>query len=288
MKRSLALRPLLVDVLRHLHLLEPLRHVKAVGALAAARELRWNIFGAPDKLPLPPRRLHELIVGTDHLTTHDYLWIGRACAAQLADSLRGYAPSLRTIEPVLDFGCGCGRVMRHLWAAEPGLRVWGSDINREQVAWCRTHLPFEEAAVNASGPPLAFSDGTFGLAYAFSVFTHLPAELQRPWLAELVRVVRPGGYIFLSLHGAAYAAHYLPPGERSQFAAGHLIVHRPEDANVPDQYARCGAYHPPVYVTEQLAQGLRVLAHVPGESIDAGRRTIGQDLYLFRTPDVRA
>ena len=39
--------------------------------------------------------------------------------------LRAHAPQLRTLEPILDFGCGCGRVMRHLWAAEPGLSVWG-------------------------------------------------------------------------------------------------------------------------------------------------------------------
>jgi SAM-dependent methyltransferase len=254
-----------------------------VGIRAAAQELRYEILGAPDKLPLPPRRLHELIVGTDHLTIHDYLWIGRGCADSLVGALREHAPSLRTLEPVLDFGCGCGRVMRHLWAAEPGLRVCGSDINAEQVAWCRAHLPFEAAAVNGPTPPLAFSTGTFGLAYAFSVFTHLPAELQRPWLAELVRVVRPGGYLFLSLHGAAYAAG-LDPAARAQFAAGSLVVLSPEDANVPDRYAMCNAYHPPAHVTSEFARGLTVLSHVPGQVVDAARRLVGQDAYLFQKP----
>jgi len=65
-----------------------------------ARELRYEVFGAPDKLPLPPRRLHDLIVGRDDLTIHDYLWIGRFCADGLGKLLLAHAPSLRALEPV--------------------------------------------------------------------------------------------------------------------------------------------------------------------------------------------
>jgi SAM-dependent methyltransferase len=244
---------------------------------AAARELRYQFFGAPDKFPLPPPRLHELVVGTDRLVTDDYLRMGRACADQLVSLLQAHTSTLRTLEPVLDFGCGCGRVMRHLWTAAPGLRVWGTDINTEQVAWCQAHLPFEGVGVNAPTPPLALPDNSFGLAYAFSVFTHLPAELQRPWLLELVRVVRPGGYLLLSVHGPALIDR-LTPSERIEFTAGTLVVHRPDAANLPDRYAICGAYHPPAYVNDTLAQGLNRLTYMsaaPG---------IGQDLYLFSKP----
>lgn len=174
--------------------------------------------------------------------------------------------------------------MRHLWAAEPGLRVWGCDINAAQIAWCRANLPFEVVEASGPTPPLRFGDGTFGLAYAFSVFTHLPAELQQAWLQELIRVVRPGGYICLSFHGAAFASRFLRADERAQFAAGKLVVHRPEDANDPESYARCGAYHPPAYVTGELTRGLTVVAHIPGVLGNAWRRTIGQDVYVFRTP----
>ena len=78
-------------------------------------------------------------------------------------------------------------------------------------------------------PPLAFSEGTFGLVYAFSVFTHLPAELQRQWPEEPLRVLRRGGYLLLSFHGTAYAAR-LTHDERAEFEAGRLVVRRPEDA----------------------------------------------------------
>ena len=287
MNRRTLLRPLrspVIDVLRRLHLLEPARWVRMVGLRVAARELRYKVLGAPDRLPLPPQRLHELIGGRDDLTIHDYLSIGRDQASIVVHLLRAHVPSLRTLEPVLDFGCGCGRVMRHLWAAEPGLRVCGSDINAEQIAWCRAHLPFEAAEVNGPTPPLAFSEGTFGLVYAFSVFTHLTAESQRPWLGELLRVLRPGGYLLLSFHGAAHAPR-LTHDERAQYEAGRLVVRRPEDAGVPDRYAMCNAYHPPAYVTGEFAPGLTVLMHVPGQVVDSVRGFVQQDIYLFRKPN---
>ena len=104
------------------------------------------------------------------------------------------------------------------------------------------------------------------------------------WLKELVRVLRPGGYLFLTFAGAAYAAE-LGPADRAQFSAGNLVVSRPEDANVPARYASCAAYHPPAYVTGELARGLTVLTHVPGQVVDSARRLVGQDAYLFRKPN---
>jgi len=273
----------LKGVLRQLGLLEGVRRFERRGIRAAIQDLRYRIFGAPDGLPIPPPRLHALIVGPDRYGIHEYFWIGQGCADGLTGLLRAHAPQLRTLEPILDFGCGCGRVMRHLWAAEPGLSVWGTDINAEQVAWCRANLPFARVDVNGPRPPLAASEGTFGLAYAFSVFTHLPAELQGPWVRELVRVLRPGGYLLVSLHGATNAAH-LTAADRGRFASGHLVVLNPELANSAERYGQCAAYHPPAYVKGEFASNLELLAHIPGEVLDARRRTIGQDLYLFRKP----
>lgn len=267
----------LSSTLGRLHLLESVRQLRLFGVRASIQELRYEFLGAPDKLPLPPQRLHELIVGTDRLGTHDYLQFGHANADGIVSLLRKHGESVLSLAPILDFGCGCGRVMRHLWTTHPGLAVWGSDINAEQVAWCRANLPFATLAVNRPEPPLPFPASTFGLAYAFSVFTHLPVELQRPWLLELVRVLRPRGYLVLSLHGAALIAR-LTPAERATFSAGNPVVHRPEAANIPGLYASCGAYHPPEYVFGEFAQGLSVLEHVPAAP------GIGQDLYLFRKP----
>lgn len=268
-------------IVRRLGLLEAAHHFKR-RIVTTRRDLRYQILGAPDGLPIPPRRLHALIVGPDRLGIHDYFWIGKGCAGGLNGLLSVQAPRLRTLEPILDFGCGCGRVMRHLWAADPGLSVWGTDINEEQVAWCRANLPFARVDVNGPRPPLAAPESTFGLAYAFSVFTHLPAELQGPWVRELVRVLRPGGYLLISLHGAAAAAR-LAAADRDRFASGHLVVLNPGLANDAERYGQCAAYHPPAYVNGELASDLELLAHIPGVA-DARRQIIWQDLYLFRKP----
>ncbi|MGH7349594.1 MAG: class I SAM-dependent methyltransferase, partial [Candidatus Rokuibacteriota bacterium] len=123
----------------------------------------------------------------------------------------------------------------------------------------------------------------FGLTYAFSVFTHLPEVLQRPWLQELARVTRPRGYLLLSLHGEAYVHERFSLTDQERFRRGELVVRNPELANTSDQYARCGAYHPPSYVREQLAHGLEILAHRPGRVTDPVRRVATQDVWLFRT-----
>src|SRR5438046_2874585 len=74
-----------------------------------------------------------------------------------------------------------------------------------------------------AAPPLAFANATFDLAYALSVFTHLPEAMQHDWMDELRRVVRPGGYLLLTTHGERYLER-LDAGERRQFQNGELVV----------------------------------------------------------------
>ena len=66
----------------------------------------------------------------------------------------------------------------------------------------------------------------------------------------------------------------LPEAAREQFALGLPVVLSPEAANIPEFYARCGAFHPMVYVKEKLARGFELVEFVEGG--------IGQDIYLLR------
>ena len=176
-------------------------------------------------------------------------------------------------DAVLDFGCGCGRVLRY-WSGHPGL-VAGSDRDAGAVKWCRANLPFARVDGNALAPPLPYENESFDLVYALSVFTHLTEELQGAWRDEVHRVLRPGGRLLLSTHGASYLPR-LEPDERARFERGELVVRWSE---LPGSNL-CSAYHPEQYLRDVLATGFDVLAIVPEGAL--GNPT--QDLVVLQRP----
>ncbi|HXH97561.1 MAG TPA: class I SAM-dependent methyltransferase, partial [Gaiellaceae bacterium] len=188
------------------------------------------------------------------------------------DAIAAHVP-LDEVEAVLDFGCGCGRVTRY-WAGF-GASVAGSDLDRAAVEWCRGNLPFGRFEVNGLEPPLAFENESFDLVYALSVFTHLPSELQLAWRDELLRVLRPGGYLLVTTHGRSYLPR-LEPAERERFERGELVVRW---ADLPGTNL-CSAYHPERYLRETFANGLELVELVPEGAL--GNPT--QDLVVCRTP----
>jgi ubiquinone/menaquinone biosynthesis C-methylase UbiE len=101
---------------------------------------------------------------------------------------------IENFQTMLDFGCGCGRVIRN-WRSLQGVNIYGSDYNHELIAWCDENLSFAHFDSNDLAPPLSYESNKFDLIYALSVFTHLPEELQLTWLQELTRVLQPGGYL---------------------------------------------------------------------------------------------
>ena len=183
--------------------------------------------------------------------------------------------ALDDLGAILDFGCGCGRVLRH-WSSLNRARVFGTDYNPTLVQWCHQHLPFADVTVNQIAPPLAYQNAQFDLVYAFSVFTHLTEDLQVPWMNELSRVLRPGGHVLLSTHGESYE-YRLNAAEHREFARGGLVVKN--NVKAPGRNT-CAAYHPATYVREVLAPGLELIEFVR----EGARGNPHQDLYVLRKP----
>lgn len=103
---------------------------------------------------------------------------------------------------VLDWGCGCARVSRYFLPL-PGCQLTGVDVDPDNVGWCRANLPAGTWDVVPLRPPTQLPGAAFDLAFGVSVFTHLKEPDQFAWLAELRRVLRPGGLALMTFHGDA-------------------------------------------------------------------------------------
>jgi SAM-dependent methyltransferase len=165
-------------------------------------------------LPLPPMELRRQVGPVDDRVYDDP--DGRLVYPYLEESV---------YRSVFDFGCGCGRVARH-WAQVKGPKFYGCDYNAKAVQWCRRSLPYLDARTNGLAPPLPYPDASFDLVYAFSVFTHLTEPLQYAWRDELVRVLKPGGYLYTTMQGDVKAGKSLEPdsAERAAYDRGEIVV----------------------------------------------------------------
>ena len=146
---------------------------------------------------LPAAANIERVAGRTSL--ENFLLHGASWLVKLEQLAGTLLPSgLAGTRRIVDWGCGCGRIARHV-PADLRDRVVGFDIDRMNVEWCRTNvrgMRFETCAVE---PPLDLEAESVDFLFAHSVLTHLGEEHQHRWLAEIHRVLRPGGLAFLTV-----------------------------------------------------------------------------------------
>jgi len=223
-----------------------------------------------ERFAIPGPQLRISTAGTTDLAW--FLETGRLGARALRDAVGLAGSALERMERILDFGCGCGRVLRHL-AETPGPALYGADVYGPAVRWCARFLPLAEALENEREPPLDLPTDHFDLIYAFSVFTHLPPRLAEEWTDELRRVLKRGGILVLSTHGDAYRDQLLPE-ERAEYERGRVVVRAPATAGSN----ACGVYHPPEFLRTRMGRGLDLLELIP----EGAKGNPRQDLAVFR------
>jgi SAM-dependent methyltransferase len=246
---------------------------------------------APDlEFAVPNKDLRFRVTGFTQ-SEEVFLDQGRQSLADLERGLRVVDRTLADFTRVLDFGCGCGRVTRHLAQtvrANPGLELHGCDIDGEAVAWVRENLTFGTFIHNDGMPPLSYPDGYFDLVVNHSVFTHLPEDYQDAWLSELRRVVRPGGTLLLTVAGlfafeglvASYVKWPADPSRIQRVYREEGILYVTDDSWVdstfPDFYHT--TFHNPHYVLDHWGKLFTIEAFLP-------RGALGfQDLVVLRRP----
>ena len=160
--------------------------------------LKPNVFEG-DGLPIPPEELWACY-GPDVQT---YISLGKQQVAEMSRIIEESGSTLTNTKRVLEFGCAAGRMLRHVVELAPKAELWGVDISAQHIQWCVDNLtrtmPTMQFATTTLIPHLPFEDHFFDLVFSGSVFTHIE-DIQRTWLLELGRVLRPSGRLYITVH----------------------------------------------------------------------------------------
>lgn len=119
--------------------------------------------------------------------------------------LAAFAEVVGPDEPVLDIGCGPGRVTGFL--AEHGLAVRGIDLSPVMIELARHRHPDIRFDVG-SMTELEFSAGSVAAVVAWYSLIHIPPAERPGVLAEFHRVLRPGGRLLLGFQAGTETVHY--------------------------------------------------------------------------------
>lgn len=99
----------------------------------------------------------------------------------------------------LDVGCGTGRLLAALHGAWPGMRLTGIDLSRPYLEEARrligrtARVKLEEAAAES----LPYGEASLDLVVSSFLLHELPKEIRTQVIAEMARVVKPGGLVVI-------------------------------------------------------------------------------------------
>ena len=228
-------------------------------------------------LPVPPEPLRIRVTGHGSV---DYYRLG--ALQTLSDLLPALDESigLGARPRVLDWGCGSGRVTGLLLAHWPEADVVGCDIDAEAIAWCDAHLAAGRFVECPRRPPTRLDAESFDVVIGFSVLTHLTRDRQAAWLAEIARLLRPGGRFLATVSGEFAALPPCPPAVRDDLARDGIsdgfVDPALEDVAPPGYYR--AVYQTEAYTRRAFEPFFEVLDYVP--------RAMSrfQDLVIARKP----
>lgn len=265
----------LLAMFEFLHLLVPLRELYnwlryALNLKTQLRNSHYRRKGAPDGLPIPSPKLMHMVSGRYNLEgLYQNGKLGAECIGGILNKNR---LNIGQFSSILDFGCGCGRILR-FWKDLETTKVYGTDYNPDLINWCRQSLTFAEFKVNQLDKSMDYAEEEFDFIYAISVFTHLSEPLQHFWMEELKRILRQGGYMYITVLGTKNFGK-LSVKEQKDFNEGKLIV---ENSGFPGTNI-CRVFHPEEYFRKYMSHGMTVVDFIPGGAKDAEN----QDVFLLK------
>jgi SAM-dependent methyltransferase len=205
----------------------------------------------------------------------------------VVSALDSVGVKVEEVERVLDFGCSSGRVVRVLAAAYPQVHWTACDPNEPAIEWAKDNLPGIEFYVGPHQPPLPIEQGSLDAAYAISIWSHFAPDLGLRWFDEMRRVIRPGGHLVVTTHGAQSVAFLADGGFRPPEQADEILKalytrgwwYAAEFNDRGDWgvvYSDWGtAFVSPEWILTKLCPLWRVLEFAPGRNLE------NQDVYVL-------
>jgi len=256
--------------------------LRRLGLLTVADTLRFQIVRLKNKqknsefrlnnpgLSLPP---DYLMYESFQLDYKKYYEDSRQTAIWLKNHFAKYIQLEQ--KRILDWGCGPGRIIRHLpEVINNGCSFYGTDYNEKSIGWCSANIPDVSFNLNKLEAKLPYEHDFFDVIYGISIFTHLAEAMHHAWFKELYRVLKPGGILFLTTQGANFKVK-LDSSEKARFEAGKLVVR----GKVKEGHRTFSAFQPKEFML-QLFSEMEVLEHI---ELEYGKsKVVPQDIWIVR------
>lgn len=219
----------------------------------------------------PPAELRQRVGGAQNFSL-----IGSQLVGLILTCVQNHK-TLAETHHILDWGCGCGRVIRPLLRFVAAEKIDGCDIDAAAIHWDKDNIPGPTFTRIEPYPPTPYPDSYFDLVYGISVMTHLDEKTQLQWLEELRRITAPGAIIALSVIGENLRATNMPASLAEEFAAKGFAAFVPgysaehTEFSHRDYYQE--AYHTVSYIAETWSRYFDVLQYV---------ETKHQDVVILR------
>lgn len=221
-----------------------------------------------DGVKIPPAWLIQAFTGGPD--TIDHINSGKRSAQFYVDLYNRVCGDFGDVDSVLDFGCGCGRVLSRM-PSSGGVRYYGIDLHDQALQWLRETMPHGVFSAGSAMPPVDIEAQKFDLIYSVSVLTHLTQEQERAWLDEWHRLLKIGGHLIVTFRAEDWVEQCTI--ERQKMAIQKAWresdgfcyqKHRYWEGIFPEFYA--GTYQTIDYVRANWGKRFEILTILPADS----------------------
>ena len=118
----------------------------------------------------------------------------------IARNHRRHSPTRSMSVKILDFGAGIGNSVPYVHKHITGAQLTCLDFSQRSLQVAEKRFPKQAKYVHFDGARIPFPADHFDIAYAMCVFHHIDHADHFALLQELLRVIRPGGSLFVFEH----------------------------------------------------------------------------------------